>query len=120
MAVVVLVVGISYAAFPFFSHQGNDPLSVSDLKLQAETLQNQQVSLEGRVASGSVDWDEEAGTIRFVLTDDRERLGITYEGIVPDNFKPGADLEMQGSYRPDGVFEARSFGRPNSFCTFCH
>ena len=30
----------------------------------------------------------------------------------------GADLEVQGSYRPDGIFEARSFSEPDSFLQF--
>ena len=120
MVALILVGGISYAAFSFFSHQGNDPLAVSELKLQAGPLQDQQLRVKGRVVPGTVDWDDEAQVIRFALTDDRESLSIIYKGIVPDTFTPGADLEELGSYRPEGIFEARSFGEPDSFCSFCH
>jgi len=118
--VLILVGGISFAAFSFFSHQGNAPLAVSELMLQAESLQDQQVRVEGKIGPGSVDWDDKAQVMRFALTDDRESLTVVYKGIVPDNFKPGADLLVDGRYRPDGVFEARSFGKPSSFCSFCH
>ena len=117
---VVLVVGVAYAAFLFFGHQGADSLTVSEVSLQAESLHDQQVRVEGRVVPGSVEWDDKTQVIRFVLTDDRETLSIIYQGIVPDNFKPGNELEVQGSYRSDGTFEARSFGKPSSFCSFCH
>lgn len=117
---LILVGGISYAAVSFFSHQGNAPLTVSELKLQAGSLQDQQVRVEGRIVPGSVDWDDKAQVMRFALADDRESLTVVYEGIVPDNFKPGTDLLVEGRHRSDGVFEARSFGKPNSFCSFCH
>ncbi len=117
---VVLVVGVAYAAFLFFGHQGADSLTVSEVSLQAESLHDQQVRVEGRVVPGSVEWDDKTQVIRFVLTDDRETLGIIYQGIVPDNFKPGNELEVQGSYRSDGTFEARSFDRPSSVCSFCY
>ena len=116
----MLVVGVAYAAFLFFGHQGADSLTVSEVSLQAESLHDQQVRVEGRVVPGSVEWDDKTQVIRFVLTDDRESLAIVYEGIVPDSFKPGNELEVQGSYRSDGTFEARSFGRPSSVCSFCH
>ncbi len=117
--IIVLAVGLSSAGFFFFVHDESGSLTVSELKSQVESF-DRQLKVEGRVAPGSVDWDDKAQVIRFALTDDRESLSVVYEGIVPDNFKPGADLEVQGRYRPDGVFEALGFGQPNTFCSFCH
>ena len=120
IAVLVLVVGVGYAAYLLFSHKGADSLTVSELRSQAEFLHDQHLRVEGRVAPGSVDWDDKAQVMRFVLTDDNESLHIVYKGIVPDNFKPGADLVVEGRHRPDGVFEALSFGSRRSLCSFCH
>lgn len=117
---LVLIAGISFAAFSFFSHRGSGVLAVSELKSKANSLQNQQLWVKGKVASGSINWDDKTRVIRFALIDDRESLNILYQGTLPDNFKPGADLEVQGSYRSDGIFEAQSFGRPASFCAICH
>ncbi|MFC1991424.1 cytochrome c maturation protein CcmE [Chloroflexota bacterium] len=117
---VILVVVTSYAGYNYFIHKGSDILAVSDLKLQTESFQSQQLWVKGRVAPGSVNWDNEAKIIKFALTDDRESLDIIYKGTVPDDFRPGADMEVQGSLTPDGIFEARSLGRTVSFCTFCH
>ncbi len=112
--------GLGYVAYSLFVHGGDDSLTVSELKSQAESIYGQQVSVTGKVALGSVDWDEKVQVIRFVLTDDRESLAIVYKGIVPDDFKPGADLVVKGKYRPDGVFEALIFSSSRSLCTFCH
>ena len=114
------VAGIGYTSFLLINHKGAGTLTVSKLRSQVESLHDQRLRVEGRVVPGSVEWDDKTQVMRFVLTDDRETLGIIYQGIVPDNFKPGNELEVQGSYRSDGTFEARSFGKPSSFCSFCH
>ncbi len=120
LVAVVLVVGLGYVAYSLFVHGGDDSLTVSKLKSQTESIYDQQVSVAGKVVLGSINWDEKGKVIRFVLTDDRESLAIVYKGIVPDDFKPGADLVVEGKYRPDGVFEALSFSDRRSLCTFCH
>ena len=84
--------GLSYAAYSLFIHSGADYLTVSELKSQVESLHDQPVRVEGKVVPGSINWDDKTKEIRFALTDDKESLIIVYEGIVPDNFKPGADL----------------------------
>lgn len=117
---IVIAVGIGYTAYLLFSHKEADSLTVSDLKAQTESLQGQQLRVEGKVAPGSVDWDTETRVIRFVLTDDKDSLHIVYKGIVPDDFKPGAEVVVEGRYVPDDAFEALSFGSRRSFCSFCH
>ncbi len=118
--VVALAVGLSYVAYSLFFHSGVDYLTVSELKSQVGSLPGQQVRVGGKVVPGSIDWDDKVQVMKFALTDDRESLTVVYEGIVPDNFKPGADLVVEGTYRPDDVFEALSFGGRRSLCSFCH
>ena len=117
---IILAVGLGYTAYSLFIHSGADYLTVSELRSQAELLYDQRARVEGKVVPGSVDWDNETKVMRFTFTDDREGLGIVYDGVVPDSFKPGAELVVEGRYRPDGVFEALSFDSRRSFCSFCH
>ncbi len=112
--------GLSYLAYSLVAHSGTDYLTVSELKSQAESLYDQQVRVGGRIAPGSINWDDKAKVMRFALTDDRESLAIVYAGIVPDSFKPGSELVVEGRHRPDGVFEALSFSSRRSLCSFCH
>ena len=120
LAMIILVAVAGYFSYLFFSHSGSASLTVSELKSKAESLDGQQLTIEGKVAPGSVNWNDETRVISFALTDDRESLNIIYNGIAPDNFKPGATLDIRGKYRSDGVFEALSFGKPSAFCGFCH
>lgn len=117
--IIVLTVGLSYAGFSLLTHDKSDPLAVSELKLQVEPFERQ-LRIEGKITPGSINWDNETQVITFVLADDKESLTVVYEGRVPDNFKPGTDLTVEGTYRPDGVFEASSVGDDDSYCSFCH
>ncbi len=117
---MVLAAGLGYAAYSLFIHSGADYLTVSELKSQAESLYDQQVRVEGKVAPGSIDWDEKSKIIRFTLTDDAASLTVVYEGIVPDNFKPGTELVVVGNYGTDGVFQVVSLGSRRSVCNVCH
>jgi len=65
--------------------------------------------LEYKIVPGSISRGDKVKVMRVVLTDDKESLAIVYEGIVPDNFKPGADLVVDGRYWPDNTFKALSF-----------
>ena len=117
---VVLTAGLGYTTYSLFAHTGTDYLTVSDSKSQAAFLYGQSVRVEGKVASGSIEWDNKSKIMRFTLIDDRESLDVAYEGVVPDSFKPGAELIVEGRYRTDGVLEATSFGSRRSVCNLCH
>ena len=120
MAAGVVAVGLGYLAYSRMTQSRPDNLTVSELKMQVESLNDQHLIVEGKVAPGSIDWDDKAKIIRFTLTDDRERLTVVYAGVVPDYFKPGADVVVVGKSRPDNTFEASSIGRRGSLCTACH
>ncbi len=117
---VVLALGLGYMAYSLFIHSGADYLTVSELKLHTKSLPDQQLRVEGKVLPGSINWDDKTKVISFVLTDDRESMDVVYEGIVPDSFKPGVEVIVAGRYRPDGVFQAFSFGSRRSVCNLCH
>ena len=117
---VVLAIGLGSVTYSLFIHSGTTTLTVSELRSQAESLYSQPVRVEGKIASGSINWDEQTRELRFALTDDIESLTVVYTGVVPDEFKPGADLVVEGRYHPDEVFEALNLGSSRSFCNLCH
>ena len=116
----VLGLALVAAAVSFFVHSGAGVLKVSDLKAQAASLQERFVTVKGKVAPGSVSRDGATQVTNFAITDEKSNLFVTYQGILPDSFKPGAEMEIQGKYRADGVLEAQAFNRPASVCIICH
>lgn len=120
IVIIVIVVAIfGSAGFLLLSHDGG-ALTVSESVAMAGS--SARLSVEGKVAPGSVVWDSQARLMTFVLTDGRENLKVVYQGIVPDHFKVGAELTVSGKYRPDGVLEASSFSSSmnRSICAICH
>lgn len=111
----LIIIHSGTGARPIMSRSG--VFSVSDLKTQA-SLQNQTVTVAGEVAPGSVRQD--GMNVSFSITDSRDTLDITFQGKLPNNFKPGASVELSGIYRTDGTLEAQSFNRPASICVICH
>ena len=116
----VVAVGLAYAGYSLLVHSETGYLSVGEVKSQADSIYGQQTRVEGKITPGTIDWDSGSQTLRFVLADDGENLAVIFHGIAPDEFKPGANLIVEGKYRTDGVFEATGFGSRRSVCNICH
>ncbi|MCP3868770.1 MAG: cytochrome c maturation protein CcmE [Gammaproteobacteria bacterium] len=61
--------------------------------------------LGGLVENGSVERGQEL-TVRFVVTDNANRVKVAYTGILPDLFQEGQGVIAQGRLGSDGVFVA--------------
>lgn len=78
----------------------------SELKARGTAIYGEQIRLGGRVGEGSVQWDNRNLILKFDIADDVEALPVVYKGVVPDAFKPGGDVVVEGKYSGTGVFEA--------------
>jgi cytochrome c-type biogenesis protein CcmE len=67
----------------------------------------QRFRLGGLVAEGSVVRGE-GKTVRFVVTDMKTTLPVTYTGILPDLFREGQGVVAEGRLDASGTFEADS------------
>jgi len=61
--------------------------------------------LGGLVVGGSLQRGQEL-TVRFVVTDNANKVDVQYTGILPDLFAEGQGVIAQGRMGPDGVFIA--------------
>jgi cytochrome c-type biogenesis protein CcmE len=64
------------------------------------------VRLCGTVAEEGLEADPSELGARFVLQGQRGRLRVVYRGVVPELFKPGAEIVAEGRLDETGVFEA--------------
>lgn len=64
--------------------------------------------VEGIITPGSVQWDPKTLNLSFELADKTASTNLTvhYRGVVPDSFKPGSELIIEGAYQGDGLFLA--------------
>jgi cytochrome c-type biogenesis protein CcmE len=62
--------------------------------------------LGGLVAENSVQRLDDGVSVRFVITDNAERISVTYTGILPDLFREGQGIVALGRLDPGGHFTA--------------
>ena len=79
--------------------------SPTDLLAQPQPA-GQGFRLGGLVEQGSVAQD--GTTIRFRITDKKNTLMVVYRGVLPDLFREGQGVVVEGSLAPDGSFTASS------------
>lgn len=80
----------------------------SELVGQGPAAFGKSIRLGGQVAPGSKQWNPTALDLRFVLTDGKASVPVSHRGSPPDLFTEGQGAVVEGSYRADGIFVARS------------
>lgn len=60
----------------------------------------------GLVETGSVEHQADGHTIDFRITDGNAAVPVTYSGVVPDLFREGQGVVVEGSLQKNGVFKA--------------
>ena len=55
---------------------------------------------------GSVVKEDDGVTTRFRVTDLKKSLAVAYKGVLPDLFREGQGVVVEGSLLPDGSFRA--------------
>jgi cytochrome c-type biogenesis protein CcmE len=82
-------------------------MTVSELK-QCTTCSAQSVRVAGVVQGGSIVRDDQKQTIRFTVVDGKQTMPVTYSGVVPDIFRPGIQVVVEGHYSNQGPFQAQT------------
>ena len=67
----------------------------------------QRIRLGGLVEDGTVVRGQGA-TVAFAVTDHEQSVQVTYTGVLPDLFREGQGVITEGTFGPDGVFDADS------------
>jgi cytochrome c-type biogenesis protein CcmE len=103
-AVILLVIG--YLIYTGLRDTMVFYLTVSEVmaKTPGDLTDTQKVG--GIVTAGSVQWDPKTLKLSFKLEDQQAGLIVNYSGVVPDSFKPGTEVIVEGTYRGDGTFWA--------------
>ncbi len=96
--VYLVVSGFQGASVFFFT--------VSELQAKEATIGGQRVKVAGKVVDGSIEQDKGTMKVSFQAEEGGHILPVTYKGIVPDTFKDGAEVVVEGKSGADGVFHA--------------
>jgi cytochrome c-type biogenesis protein CcmE len=74
--------------------------------LAGEAPRGRSFRLGGMVENGSIKRQADGVTVGFMVTDNAQKISVTYRGILPDLFKEGKGVVAQGKLDGNGVFTA--------------
>ena len=77
----------------------------SDLKT-GEFSGEEQFRLGGLVEVGSVKLSTESPEVKFFVTDGEVSIPVQYKGLLPDLFREGQGIVVEGRLGADGIFKA--------------
>jgi cytochrome c-type biogenesis protein CcmE len=79
--------------------------TVNELKSLSPESEGKSFRVSGTVVAGSVVRAEDGLSVNFTIDELGETLPVSYHGILPDTFKEGAGVLLEGRY-VNGSFEA--------------
>ena len=82
-------------------------MTVTELK-NCTTCTTQSVRVAGVVQQGSVVRNDSKQLISFVIAQGGHALPVIYSGVVPDIFRPGIEVVVEGHYTGQGPFQAQT------------
>lgn len=101
--VVMCIIG--YLIFSGMQDTMGYYLTVSELIEQSPQSTQEKVRVSGKVNEGSVNWDPAGQRLAFAIIDGDTALSVEYHGVVPDSFKQGQKVIIEGVYN-NGTFLA--------------
>ena len=103
-AVILMVIG--YLIYTGLRDTMVFYLTVSEVMAKSPEDLTDTQKVGGMVTAESVQWDPKTLKLSFKLEDPQANLVVNYSGVVPDSFKPGSEVIVEGTYRGDGSFWA--------------
>ncbi len=107
---IIVFLAVGYLGFIGFQSSATYYYTVSELMEQGSSIHGENVRVNGQVAPGSVEQEAQGTILRFIMidVDGEESLPVVYQGVVPDTFKVGNEVVIEGQLNPDGIFQANT------------
>jgi cytochrome c-type biogenesis protein CcmE len=95
---------VAYLILSGVKQTGLQYMSVTELAQLSQPPKAGGFRLDGKVAAGSVVYDQKAPRLQFQMTDGGEAnrgeaIGVVYDGLMPDAFAAGREVVVEGTYR---------------------
>ena len=103
-SVIFLVIG--YLIYAGLRDTMTYYLTVSEVLAGTTEIGNAPIRVGGIVSPSSVKFDPKDLKLSFILEEKESSLKVNYQGVVPDSFKPGIEVVLEGVYNGNGQFGA--------------
>ncbi|HET9253102.1 MAG TPA: cytochrome c maturation protein CcmE [Candidatus Eisenbacteria bacterium] len=100
IVITLAVIGsVAWLILSGVKQTGLQYLSVTELAQLRSAPSSGGFRLDGKVAAGTVQYDQKAPRLTFAMTDGKESIGVVYDGLMPDAFGDGREVVVEGTYR---------------------
>jgi len=82
-------------------------MTIPELK-HCTTCMTQDVRVAGYVQAGTIVHNDRTQAVSFAIEDSQQTLQVTYNGVLPDIFRPGVQVVVEGHYSGSGPFQAQT------------
>jgi cytochrome c-type biogenesis protein CcmE len=107
VAGLLMATALAYMIYSAIAANSEYYLTVSEAYAMGEEARKSQIKVGGTVVAGSIVWDRGSNAVSFSIVDEvTNAMQVTYRGIVPDAFQPGAEVILAGMLLEDGSFTA--------------
>jgi cytochrome c-type biogenesis protein CcmE len=105
---VIALAALVYIVITAFQHGTTRYYTVSTILEQSASVAGETVRVSGGLSTITQGAGTGASRWQFVLSENGKDLPVVYQGIVPDAFKVGNELMVEGRLDPTGVFQAQT------------
>ena len=105
---LIIFIALGYLGFLGFQSSATYYYTVSELIEQGSSTYGQNVRVNGWVSPGSVEQELGSLTLKFTMTEGEKSLPVVYHGVVPDAFKVGSEVVVEGYLNSDGVLQSET------------
>lgn len=107
-----VIAGVAIAGAVFYLVMANTSttaeyyLTIHELRV-CTTCSSRAIRVAGIVAPNSIVRDNATQAVHFIMSDSAETMPVQYSGVVPDIFRPGIQVVVEG-HLVNGVFQAQN------------
>ena len=107
---IIVVLSIVFLGYMGFTGAATYYYEVSELLEQGNLVYDENVRVNGQIVSGSLEQESVGSMLTFTLldVDGPESLSVVYHGVVPDTFKAGHEVIVEGYLNSDDIFQGHT------------
>ena len=107
---IIIILALGYLGYTSFAGAATYYYKVNEVLAKGSSVIGENVRVEGHVALDSVQREAAGRLLTFTISDNGtgESIPVVYSGVVPDTFKAGTDVVVEGKLDSDGTFQAQT------------
>ncbi len=107
---IIILLALGYLGYTSFAGAATYYYKVNEVLAKGSSVIGSNLRVEGHVPLDSVVRESAGRLIKFPITDNTsgQSIPVVYQGVVPDTFKAGNDVVVEGVLGSDGTFLAQT------------